>query len=134
MAEHEHHCPFLNRPDERCSAYFHVDKMEHAFRHCVDEFEACPVYAERREERQIRRQVDVLEGIIAQGNLHATHNSHEADHAEPTRGRPLVQVTISANISTRIAKAFRRPKATAQRLEYAESAAATEELPALSGV
>ena len=131
MAEHEHHCPFLNRPDERCSGYFHVDQLEHAYRHCFNQFHACPVYADRLEERQIRRQVDVLQEIVAQGVRHAQEHDEEAEReSETSGGRPLVQVTISK----RIARAFRRTQAAAEPAYYAECAAATEDVPALSGV
>ena len=128
MTEHEHNCPFLNRADERCSKYFHLDQLEHALGHCFDAFEACPVYAERLEERQIRRQVDVLQGIIAQGNLHAEESDRQLE--APRDRRPLIQVTLS----TRIAQAFGRSKGPAQSAGYPKFASATEELPALSGV
>lgn len=124
MEKQEHNCPFLNRPDERCSRYFHIDHLEHALGHCFDQFESCSVYAERVIERQARRQADPLEHSVAQGVSHAG----EADR-QPTR-QPLVQVTLS----TRLARAFRRTQKAPQSVGYAQHAAAVEDVPALSGV
>src|SRR5690349_20652918 len=53
--EHGHHCPFLNRADERCSAHFQLDHLGEAFEHCFDEYAACPIYLELLSERRFRR-------------------------------------------------------------------------------
>jgi hypothetical protein len=45
--QHQHHCPFINRADERCSEHFHLDDLNHAFDFCFDRFKRCPVYKER---------------------------------------------------------------------------------------
>src|SRR2546423_859317 len=62
MAEHEHHCPFLNRPDGRCAEHFHLDQLEHAFAYCFDRYAACPVYVERLVERRVRQGSIVPQG------------------------------------------------------------------------
>ncbi len=51
----EHHCPFLNRKDERCAEHFSVGRMQHAFDHCFASYATCPTYRELFEERTIRR-------------------------------------------------------------------------------
>ena len=55
MCAPDHHCPFLNRSDRRCSEYFRLSHLQHAFKFCFDEYHACPVYAEQLAERQGRR-------------------------------------------------------------------------------
>ena len=37
-------CPFLDRGDTRCNCYFSLDDLRHAFDHCLNEYEACPLY------------------------------------------------------------------------------------------
>lgn len=51
----EHHCPFLNRKDDRCAEHFSVGRMQHAFDHCFSSYASCPTYREMLEERTIRR-------------------------------------------------------------------------------
>src|SRR5215218_2083093 len=55
MSDREHHCPFLNRADHRCSAYFSIERLQHAFEHCFHAYKACEVYHELLVERQARR-------------------------------------------------------------------------------
>ena len=55
MSDREHHCPFLNRSDHRCSGHFSMQGMQHAFEHCFDAYKACGVYRELLAERQARR-------------------------------------------------------------------------------
>jgi hypothetical protein len=55
MSDREHHCPFLNRADHRCSAFFSIERLQHAFEHCFDAYQACDVYRELLVERQARR-------------------------------------------------------------------------------
>ena len=55
MSDREHHCPFLNRADRRCSAFFSIERLQHAFEHCFDAYRACEVYQELLVERQARR-------------------------------------------------------------------------------
>ena len=56
MPEMSDHCPFLNRSDARCSEFFNLDHLQHAFKFCFDRYATCPVYAEQLAERQGRRQ------------------------------------------------------------------------------
>jgi hypothetical protein len=55
MSDREHHCPFLNRSDHRCSRFFSMHDMQHAFEHCFDAYKSCGVYRELLAERQARR-------------------------------------------------------------------------------
>ena len=55
MSDREHHCPFLNRSDHRCSRFFSMHDMQHAFEHCFDAYQSCGVYRELLAERQARR-------------------------------------------------------------------------------
>lgn len=55
MSDREHHCPFLNRADSRCSAFFSIERLQHAFGHCFDAYLSCEVYRELLFERQARR-------------------------------------------------------------------------------
>ena len=55
MAEHEPHCPFLNRADYRCSNHFSLDRLDRAFTHCFGEYQTCSSYLEMLSERQNRQ-------------------------------------------------------------------------------
>jgi hypothetical protein len=55
MSDREHHCPFLNRADHRCSDFFSIEQLQHAFEHCFHAYKACAVYQELLVERQARR-------------------------------------------------------------------------------
>src|SRR5918999_747040 len=55
MSDREHHCPFLNRADHRCSDFFSIEQLQHAFEHCFHTYKACAVYQELLDERQARR-------------------------------------------------------------------------------
>ena len=54
-SDREQHCPFLNRADHRCSAFFSIERLQHAFEHCFDAYRSCEVYHELLAERQSRR-------------------------------------------------------------------------------
>ena len=56
MSDREPHCPFLNRADHRCSSYFSIERLQHAFEHCFHAYKSCEVYQELLVERQARRQ------------------------------------------------------------------------------
>src|SRR5262245_57600255 len=56
MSDREHHCPFLNRADSRCSDFFSIEQLQHAFEHCFHAYTACSVYQELLVERQTRRE------------------------------------------------------------------------------
>jgi hypothetical protein len=62
MSDREHHCPFLNRADSRCSDFFSIEQLQHAFEHCFHAYKTCAVYQELLVERQARR------GYAAAGN------------------------------------------------------------------
>jgi hypothetical protein len=63
MPQHAPHCPFLNRADERCSAHFSLERLDHAFAYCFDSYHACPVYAQLLAERRERRAMgEVVDG------------------------------------------------------------------------
>src|SRR5688572_20056312 len=55
MSDRENHCPFLNRADHRCSGYFSIERLQHAFEHCFHAYKACGIYRELLVERQSRR-------------------------------------------------------------------------------
>lgn len=55
MPDSEPHCPFLNRADRRCSTFFSIEQLQHAFEHCFHAYKACSVYQELLVERQARR-------------------------------------------------------------------------------
>ena len=55
MSDREPHCPFLNRADHRCSSFFSIERLQHAFEHCFHAYKACGVYQELLDERQARR-------------------------------------------------------------------------------
>lgn len=76
MPDHGMHCPFLNRADERCSNYFSLDRLDHAFGFCFGEYRECKMYREMLIERQERR----LTG--------------RTDVDRINRNRPLVQITL----------------------------------------
>ena len=49
------HCPFLNRADPRCSSNFSLDRLDHAFEYCFNQYQQCPVYLELLLERRVRQ-------------------------------------------------------------------------------
>lgn len=48
------HCPFLNRNDSRCAKHFSVNRLQHAFDHCFNDYGGCPSYREMLNERNGR--------------------------------------------------------------------------------
>ena len=56
MTHHNLHCPFLNRPDARCSDHFSLENLGHAFSYCFGSYQQCPVYSELLAERRQRRE------------------------------------------------------------------------------
>ena len=103
MSERQHHCPFLNRSDVRCSSYFSLDRLQHAFEHCFDDYRACPRYAELLKERQERR--------TAAGSVAAFAVVGGAEAEELLRGRRdavstrFVQITLPDRYPQRLAAA-----------------------------
>jgi hypothetical protein len=55
MTEQVHHCPFLNRADNRCSEHFSLDRLGHTFDYCFGYYEGCAVYLELLVERRVMR-------------------------------------------------------------------------------
>lgn len=97
MCAHDHHCPFLNKSDARCSDHFHLSNLEHAFEYCFDRYQACPVYLERLVERRVRR---IESKLVAEANeveLPArSRHAHASKASQYEPGRLLVQVSVSA--------------------------------------
>ncbi len=88
MRDMSDHCPFLNRSDARCSDYFRLSHLQHAFKYCFDEYHSCPVYAQQLAERQERRAVAA--GVIGGAVKHATSTNRvavtiPARYAQPQR-------------------------------------------------
>jgi hypothetical protein len=84
MRDMSDHCPFLNRSDARCSDYFRLSHLQHAFKYCFNEYQTCPVYAEQLAERRERR------AAVAGAVKHASSNSLvsinlPARYAQPQR-------------------------------------------------
>jgi len=55
MSDTIHHCPFLNRSDDRCSTNFSLERLNNAYDYCVGDYAACSVYRELLMERRQRR-------------------------------------------------------------------------------
>ena len=136
------HCPFLNRSDGRCSEFFSLDHLQHAFEFCFDAYKACPVYAELLGERQERRQA-AAHGYAAAGDCHRGGGGRDPFNGwataalpgrttttTPTHANPrLVQVTVSPRLA-------RLGRGVAGRLaahHHAQHDAAGQGLPALPG-
>lgn len=63
MSDRVYHCPFLNRSDARCSDYFSIEQLQHAFEHCFHAYKSCAVYQELLVERQTRRGYAAMAGV-----------------------------------------------------------------------
>jgi hypothetical protein len=55
ITDAEHHCPFLNRADERCSDKMNLSALGYAYKFCFDNYKKCPVYMELLVDRRIKR-------------------------------------------------------------------------------
>jgi len=55
MSDTEHHCPFLNRADDRCAEKMNLSALDYAYKFCFDHYAKCPVYTELLVDRRIRR-------------------------------------------------------------------------------
>ena len=71
------HCPFLNRNDERCTAHFRVNRLQHAFTHCFGDYDACSSYREMLKERRLREQ-EQLTPLTIGGRLDTQDPSHRS--------------------------------------------------------
>ena len=90
MSDRENHCPFLNRADHRCSDFFSIEQLQHAFEHCFHAYKACGVYQELLVERQARR------GYAAGATVGHDVNSRPATTITTNR---FVQVRIPAALA-----------------------------------
>ena len=83
----DHHCPFLNRADERCGPHFHLDKLGHAFAYCFGRYKTCPHYLELLVERRVRR-LTAAATAAASTTTHPGTDGTDADHADDFPIRP----------------------------------------------
>ena len=121
MSDREHHCPFLNRADHRCSNFFSIESLRHAFEHCFDRYKQCRTYVELLVERRVKRN-----GADATG-AHATALERQTDG----NGRNVMPLAVAVAISGAVARrAGPGPAATAT--ERAASGAGA--VPAVSRV
>ena len=90
------HCPFLNRSDQRCSEMFNLDHLQHAFKHCFDQYHACPMYAQLLAERQGRRAFVAARRTAGADQLAAAPAQGANDAGRRSHHNVLVQVTVHA--------------------------------------
>jgi hypothetical protein len=91
MSDHGTHCPFLNRADSRCSYHFSLERLNHAFGYCFDQYQQCPAYLEMLVERRLRRMI---------GSFTDTGRSDEST--------PLVQITLHGRSGAAVADRHRQ--------------------------
>jgi hypothetical protein len=106
MSDREPHCPFLNRADTRCSTFFSIEQLQHAFEHCFHAYKACSVYQELLVERQARRSAAATAGgpgsqfvwttACGGGDPASRQKSHDGTSTTttPRRSSQFVQVRI----------------------------------------
>ena len=90
MRDMSDHCPFLNRSDARCSEYFRLSHLQHAFKYCFNEYQTCPVYAQQLAERQERRAAAASSAGVAAVAGGAMNHAGSNDNRQPV----VVTVTI----------------------------------------
>ena len=128
MPKRGEHCPFLNRADDRCSANFSLDHLQHAFHHCFGKYHACPVYYELLAERRERRGESLVLTAAAWDDVTAAPGDGTAHHGTPTLVRlPQLGAQLGARISQR-SGSVARASAVATPNRYAKSDAAGEVL------
>jgi hypothetical protein len=66
------HCPFLNRNDARCVRHFSVNRLQHAFDHCFNDYGACPSYQEMLSERKAEHSAQQVVTVTIAGRHVAT--------------------------------------------------------------
>lgn len=44
MAGEQNLCPFLNKPDVRCTVYLNLKNLNQAFVYCTDCYKTCPIF------------------------------------------------------------------------------------------
>jgi hypothetical protein len=80
-------CPFIERVDHRCSSYFSLERLDHAFDVCFDQYKACPLFRQMMAERRMKRHggEGAHDGKSASdniaGTLWVTSRQSEAAHA-----------------------------------------------------
>ena len=82
MSDLAHPCPFVNRSDPRCSGNFSLDGLRQAFAYCLDDYHACPLFAELALERRLRRAA-----ADTQTTTQLTHAHHPVQVAVARRTR-----------------------------------------------
>lgn len=88
--EARHQCPFVNRPDSRCSQRLNIDRLGHAFEFCFNSYSTCPVYLERLVERRVRREREggTRDGTIVRHDTVYDYGSSYVQLRTPTAARP----------------------------------------------
>lgn len=94
MRDMSEHCPFLNRSDPRCSEYFRLSHLQHAFKFCFDQYQTCPVYGEQLAERQGRRAAAA--GAVTHASTSRSNPASVDGHDGNRRPQVVVTVTIPA--------------------------------------
>lgn len=112
--EHEeHHCPFINRADARCSEHFHLDDLNHAFEYCFGRFKRCAVYGERLGEWRLRKRLGIgdtsNEGPEYGREVSYGQNSSGGEQAAGRSG-VYVQVTVPPRYAKRLAPSAELPR------------------------
>src|SRR3954451_21911814 len=91
-------CPFIERVDHRCSSSFSLERLDHAFEVCFDQYKACPLFQQMMVERRMQRHGADSAGRQGERTsdndgpaLWVTHRDPEAAYARS----PFVQVRIA---------------------------------------
>ena len=81
------HCPFVNKPDGRCAEHLSLDHLRHSFAYCFGQYQSCPVYDERLEERQGRRCAGMSPAAapLLSLTIHATSSTTRSPARRPER-------------------------------------------------
>ena len=123
MPDCTHHCPFLNRPDARCAGHFHLDHLSHAFAFCFGQYQSCPVYTERLEERQEWRGVvagaagaAAAAGATGASGANRFGSSHATDFAASPVYRPPAHAPRPRFVPLAVAGQYPEPAAGAPRI------------------
>jgi hypothetical protein len=97
----DHHCPFLNRADERCSPHFHVDALDHAYAFCFGRYKLCPHYLELLVERRVRR---LTAGVASPAARDfpgtGSDGNNDPDHDRPARDRQSPPVFVPLTVQS----------------------------------
>lgn len=91
MSDHDHHCPFLNRSDARCSNNFSLERLHNTYDFCFGNYARCSVYLELLVERRLRRARQAA-GVSNFGQRPSLW-ADEHEEAQPAPSRRLVALT-----------------------------------------